>query len=198
MWGSGLGYWGLAFFFYFFFPLCGVFHGKEKKLSLSQWGERRRHWFGLGKQNSSNLHTLETRVWFPVSVVPRSTNLWGFSAQQMQTIYVSVTALTESGSFSTTVTAPLFHKGFRNSVSSQCFSPSSDKKNTGCRAVTDRQMWVCLSAALSHIQPCTLRHTVSVGLSGLPPTLSTVLVNNKTPKLEMHVSPSTETKPQPT
>lgn len=158
-----------------FFPLCGVTHGKKNKKTLQ----------AIGRETLASVSTWNKMgVWFPVSTETRSKL---DKPLRFERLFMLV--FLEPGSFNTLVTAPGFHKGFRHTVSSQCFSLVS-LKSAGCVTVTS--MWlVPLRLALSPTHTYIL---FNLCLSGcLSPTLSAVLVNNP-PKLPLHVSPSTRPK----
>lgn len=94
---------------------------------------------GIRARDSGIDFDLKTRQGFDFqSAVKQDQNEnkpWRFQGTAALTIYVSTPVFLESGSFNTTVTAPSFHKGFRHTVSSQCFSLNSNK-STGCVTVT--------------------------------------------------------------
>lgn len=160
-----------------FFPLCGVTHGKRKKEKTMAGNRGERHWHRFRPETRRGF-------WFPVSTETRSKL---DKPLRFEGLFMLV--FLEPGSFNTLVTAPGFHKGFRHTVSSQCFSLVS-LKSAGCATVTS--MWlVPLRLALSPAHSYIL---FNLCLSGcLSPTLSAVWVNNP-PKLPLHVSPSARPK----
>lgn len=115
MWGSGLGYWGSAFFFLFFL-LCGVFHGK--KLSPSHRVGRRWHRFWLEKQDGGLISSQRR------SKINKPLRFQDMADSHYLCLYDIATGVWK---FQHKVIEPAFHKGFGNAVSSVLFTQQQQK-----------------------------------------------------------------------